>query len=153
MNPYEESENISRDKTRALFPKYDLVESANIFSTWDFSGQTQHMGEAPKNFFIEVKNREVTSNQYDDNTSYLEADKLQRLTQIANQHGNAAIFYLNFYTDGVAYCYNLRDISITDVKVVIKSVYHKTKEATGKVDKLFYELPFKIGRKYIYNKS
>jgi len=143
MNPFELSEQICDAKTKALLPKYDLVRGEQ-FSVWDYSGCTQTIDNGNKNFFLEVKNREVSSTAYDD-TTFLEVEKLNGLTAVANQY-DADIFYLVFYTD-CAYVFNLRKIPITDVKISQMNLVYKSKADLGTKDKLIMELPFSAGYK------
>ncbi|MCC8409893.1 hypothetical protein LJ707_13225 [Mucilaginibacter sp. UR6-1] len=143
MNEFEKCEEIGRNKTKMLFPNYQFAESPDISEVWDFSGQTPTL-----NYFIEVKDRQISSTAFD--SSILEADKLKNLTAIADANGKANMYYLCFYTDGVAYSYNLRNISITDINIVIKNAGRKTVIDVGKKDKIFIEIPHRLGRKYIY---
>lgn len=149
MDEFEKQEQIGRDKMRKRFSKYQLDESENILEIWDFSGRTQHLGEAEQNYFVEVKDRDATSTQY--STAYLEVPKLNALLDIANANGNAAIIYANFYTDGYCYLFNLRKINLTDVSISKMLLKHKTVKDVGMKEKLIVELPLRLGTKYRYN--
>lgn len=150
MDEFEKREEIGRAKMRTRFSnKYQLDESENIKEVWDFSGKTQHLGEAEQNYFVEVKDRDAASTTY--KTAYLEVPKLNGLLDIANANGNAAIIYANFYTDGYCYLFNLRKISLTDVTISKMLLKHKTVKDVGMKEKLIVELPLSLGKKFKYN--
>lgn len=149
MNEFEEQEQIGRDKMKTRFSKYQLDESEDVYEAWDFSGKTQHLGESEQNYFVEVKDRQIASTEY--STAYLEVDKMNRLLDIANDNGNAAVMYVNFYTDGYCYIFNLRKVMLTDVAISKMPMKHKTLKNVGIKEKLIVELPLKMGTKYRYS--
>jgi hypothetical protein len=146
MNEFDKSEKICDMKTKALFPQYNFVRS-EPGTVWDMSGQTRSLTTERDNFFLEVKDRKVSSTAFD--TAYLEAKKLRALTNYANMH-NADVHYLCFYTDGIAYSFNLRKIGITEVYIVEKNLIAKHDEDAGMKDKIIVELPYHLGKKYRY---
>ena len=146
---FDKAERLCNEKTRALFPNYNFIRS-EAGEVYDFSGHTKNLSSSNKNFFLEVKNRECASTDFYDETCYLEAEKLYSLITIANG-ADADIHYLNFYEDGVAYCYNLSNIKITEVKISKKMLPYKTKMDKEILrEKLVVELPYSLAKKYTY---
>ncbi|GAA4907022.1 hypothetical protein [Mucilaginibacter defluvii] len=149
MNEFELTESVGRKKAKRLFNKYELVESDNIFSCWDFSGRTQSIADEAVNYFIEVKNRDLKSTTYD--TTFLEVEKLNALKAVADANEKAAIFYLCFFNDDIAYMFNLRKIDITNVSIFQMNLRHKTAIDVGIKQKLLIEIPLELGKRYKVN--
>ncbi len=146
MNAFIKQDQIGRDKTIMLFPKLDLVESPNQYSVWDMSGMTTNIAGDVKPFLMEVKDRDVKSSSYE--TVFMEVKKYQALTKLADENNIQDIFYINHYTDNITYVFNLKNIKVYDLQLVVKKAPKTTMGATEYVDKIFVELPIHHGRKY-----
>ena len=125
--------------------KYQLVESANPYEVWDLSGTTSKFGYKDWPFFIEVKSRTVKSTDY--TTAYLEYDKFKRLIEVADNNGQATVFYIMYFTDNISMIFNLRNINLTDVGIKMQSLPSTTMGETTNVDKLIVELPYRLAQK------
>lgn len=144
MTKFETAEKICTQKTLALYGnKYQLDHSADPYASWDFSGVT-HSTKQAVNYFIEVKNRDVTSTYYP--TVVMELTKFENLKAVAKANGNAIMFYLNFYTDGKAYVFNLNKLSLIDIKISVKSSPKTTMGDSEATNKIMIEIPFKYGK-------
>ncbi len=144
MTKFEQAEAICTQKTLALYGhKYQLDHSADPYASWDFSGAT-HSTKQTVNYFIEVKNRDVTSTCYP--TVVMELTKFENLKAVAKANGDATMFYLNFYTDGKAYVFNLNKLSLVDIKISVKSSPKTTMGDREATNKIMIEIPFKCGK-------
>jgi len=141
-NGYTINELLGREKTFALLSeKAQLVAVEDKFAPYDVTGST-----LTKNFYIEVKNRMVKSDDYD--TDLLEYSKLKGMQ---NVEPNALHFYLCFFTDGVARLYHLNKIKIQDVYIDIKNCPVSSVENKGIKQKICYELPIHLAKTYKLN--
>lgn len=144
-NRISEQEKKGRDKVVNTYGGvYTLVESTDKYASWDLSGRTSHIDKEDKNFFIEIKDRQVKSTSY--NTCFLEYKKVSLLREVANAY-DADMFYIVTYTDNKMYVFNLRKIDITQVSMSITPSPENTMNGEQiYVDKLFIELPFSLGK-------
>lgn len=130
------SEKKGRDKTITILNNVRLIESEDLYSSWDFSGTSL------TTFFLEVKNREILSTDY--STSILEVDKLRSIIKIAKEN-NAKAYYFTIYNDNKAFLFDLFELPYYEIDVELKEMNEKT--ATGynyKKDKLVYLLPLSM---------
>ena len=133
-------ESIGRTKTVCLFPQYHLVESTDRFTAWDVSGQTTNIAGDVKPFFIEIKDRNLSSNDFD--SVFLEFTKYQHLLQVSEENAGADIFYLSFFKDDIALIYNLKKIKVSELNLSIQNVNKTTMAASPNVMKIMIELPY-----------
>jgi len=143
-----EKEQIGRDIVVNTFgSNYNFVESQNRFDSWDISGQTHNIDRGDKNYFIEIKTRDFKSTK--EETAFLEYKKFFNLKYIADAHEAADMLYINTFTDGLLYVWNLREIKLNDVFLTIKKAPKETcTDVVEYEDKLFIELPMTKGKKY-----
>ena len=144
-NRFSEAERIGRDKTVMLLHNYQLVESKNPYEVWDFSGTTSTFEYEDRPFFIEVKNRGIKSTDY--TSVYLEYDKFKRLIDVADNNGQASVFYIMYFADNVSLIYNLRNINLMDVNIKMQSLPSTTMGENTNIDKLIVELPYKLAQR------
>ncbi|WP_428329025.1 hypothetical protein [Mucilaginibacter sp.] len=140
-NQFLKKEAVGRAKTVTLFPQYQLVESSDPYAVWDMSGQTTTniTGEL-KPFFIEIKDRNISSTDFD--SVFLEFSKYQHLLQISEANAGADIFYLSFFKDNKALIYNLKKLKVSELKLSIQNVNKTTMADSPNVNKVMIELPY-----------
>ncbi|MGY4540072.1 hypothetical protein ACVW0P_004514 [Mucilaginibacter sp. UYNi724] len=140
MDMFLEREAIGRTKTVNLFPNYILVESVNRYAVWDMSGCTTTIAGDVKPFFIEIKDRNLSSTDFD--SVFLEFSKYQHLLKISEDNAGADIFYISHFNNNVALIYNLKKLKVSELNLSIKNVGKTTLGYTNKVDKIMIELPY-----------
>jgi len=141
QNKYEEADLLGRNIVMKIFPKIDMVET-DISARCDLSG-TSLTG----NWYMEVKYRgDLKSTSYD--TDILEYEKLSALRNIDR---NGTYFYFMIFSDGVARCYNLKDINIMDVYINNDLYPVSSSENKGHKEKLMIELPVNKAKVYKWN--
>ena len=140
-------EKAGRDKVMSYFGnKYDFVLSENPGDQWDLSGCTYNIGCDDKNYFIEVKDRDISSTSF--NTCILEYKKFESLKDLSKEY-NADIFYTCLYTDDIMYMFNLRKLTLMDVSLTtINAPKISMQDHYNKIPKLMIELPFALGTRY-----
>lgn len=147
MDNFDKKEAEGRLKTINLLHQYNLTASQDKYSSWDLSGCTTTITEEKRNFYIEVKDREVSSTAYGEETVYLQFDKYQSLMKLSEQN-NGDAFYLTHFTDGISYIHNLTKLKVYDLKLTVKNVNKTSVENNGKVDKVFIELPYSTAKRF-----
>ena len=95
MNAFMNQDAVGRAKTVCLFPQHQLVQSLDQYAVWDLSGITTNIAGEEKPFLIEVKDRNLSSYDYD--TVYLEYKKYKSLIEVARVNNIEDIFYINHY--------------------------------------------------------
>jgi len=131
-NQFELDELEGRRKAAKLFGTgytYTFTEDKYAYYDCKVNGMA-------KDSIIEIKNRDCKSTTYQ--TDIIEYIKLRHLTIEAK---NDNIFYLNFFSDGVARLYDLREIDITQVYVAQIPMNRTTATQSDIVNKLVIELP------------
>lgn len=109
MSGFEIKEQIGRAKAIDLLgDKLVLVEMPNLYDVVDLSGQTINS----RNIYLEVKDRDVESHQYD--TDMLEVSKVKAFAELDK---TGVYYYLNFFTDGIARLYCLNKIKLMDIEI------------------------------------
>lgn len=141
----DEKERIGRDKVLSIYGKYNLTESPSRFDSWDMSGSTLSP-DGYKPYFIEVKDREIKSTDY--NTALMEYKKFYLLKHVADYHGGD-MFYVCTYKDNVMLAFNLNKINLTDIFITIKpSPKNSMVDDKEEVDKIYIELPTHLAKPY-----
>ena len=136
MNDFEKREMIGRAKAIDLLgDKLHLVQMPGIYDVVDLSGQTI----TSKNIYLEVKDRDVESWQYD--TDMLEVSKVKAFKELDD---TGVFYYLNFFTDGVARLYCLNKIQLMDLELKLLNCPASSYKDNGHKNKLVFLLSPKL---------
>lgn len=156
MNEYQKYENVGRDK----FMKY----ADNQFDIWDYnftddefnnvdcvltSGETAYT----PNVLIEIKDRKYksTASFIEKEGAVFEMDKYSGMKKKAKEYNCDHLFYVNYFSDGVGYLFDIDELNKKGLLHWYKKVYskHTAYDDGSKKMKIVCDLPLKYGIKIL----